>query len=172
MFEFDSDIPLVSTACLMAVILQQAQAGDVTLASCEARTKALFDKTGDAPSLPAEELRERLAGHIRDLAIAGLLSGAGPAWRLTERGRFALREHPDGIDPSVLMQYPEFAAHIRKRAAGVCSADPRLRSYDEGYCAGRDGRTFTSNPYAQDTADHLSWENGWMQELEDSQRSV
>lgn len=170
---FENDFPLVSTACFMAVILQQAAEGAVTLPDCEERTRALFDKAGDRPGLPPAEISDRLAGHIRDLAIAGLLSGTGPgAWRLTERGRFAIREHPDGVDPSVLMQYPEYAAYIRSRAAGVSRADPRPKSYDEGYCARQDGRSFTANPYAQDTADHLSWENGWMQELEDSQRGI
>ena len=84
-------------------------------------------------------------------------------WRLTERGIAALREHPDGLDQSDLMQYPEYAAHVRATAHHSSGMDPRENSYDQGYQARRDGLPLTANPYAFDSVDHQSWENGWME---------
>ncbi|WP_264213710.1 ribosome modulation factor [Leisingera thetidis] len=167
---FENDFPLLSTASLVALILHRAGTGPVTLDSCEEALAALFRQAGETPGLPPEALRGRLAGHLSDLEIARILEPAGPgSWQLTSRGRTALQRHPDGLDQTDLARYPEFAAHLRATAHQPCGMDPRPASYDEGYLARRSGQRFTANPYAFDSIDHLSWENGWMEALDEQQ---
>ncbi|TMV03708.1 hypothetical protein FGK63_18745 [Ruegeria sediminis] len=160
---FENDFPLLSTPSLSALILHKAEAGPVTLESCEAALAALFRQANETPGLPPETLRRRLAAQLSDLEIARILEpDAGGGWRLTERGLAALRQHPDGLDRSDLVQYPEFAAHIRETAHHSSGMDPRENSFGEGFQARREGLPLTANPYAFDSVDHQSWENGWM----------
>ena len=167
---FKDDFPLVSAPGLMALILKQAETGDVTLNSCAHRVDALFADARKVPALPPEEIRERLDGHIRDLVIARLLEpGREGVWLLTERGRMAIHRHPDGVGPSVLNEFPEYAAHIEAAARRATGMDPHSTSYDQGYQARRQGQHFTVNPYKFDIVDHLSWENGWMQALDEEE---
>ncbi|MGR3760614.1 ribosome modulation factor [Roseobacteraceae bacterium NS-SX3] len=164
---FENDYPLLSTPSLMALILHRAGGGPVTLGSCEAALEALFRQANETPALPPEALRRRLSRHLSDLETARILEPqVDGAWHLTERGRDALRRHPGGLDHSVLVKYPEFAAHLRATAHHSCGMDPRSSSYDQGYQARLAGEPFTANPYAFDSADHLAWENGWMEALE------
>jgi ribosome modulation factor len=151
----------------MALILHSAQDGPVSVEGCAARLDALFAEAGEDPALTPEERRDRLADRIRDLEIAQLLDRTEEGtWRLTDRGETAIRRNPDGVDWSVLTQYPEFAAHLRENAAHPAGMDPRSDSYSQGYAAGQEGAPFTANPYPASTVDHLSWENGWMQALD------
>lgn len=164
----DDETPLLSTPSLTALILRQAKAGPVTLDGLAAALDALFGVAREAPVLTADQRLARLSGNLRDLAIARLLEPAGDgAWRLTDRGRDALILNPEGVDASELVGYPEFAAHIRATQGVPAGMDPRAASYDEGYDAGRAGQSFTLNPYTPNTVDHQSWENGWMQALDD-----
>ena len=161
---FEDDFPLLSTPSLVALIMHRAEAGPVTLETCEAALADLFRQANEEPGLPPEELRQRLAGHLSDLEIARIMEpDADGKWRLTERGIAALKQHPDGLDQSDLMQYPEFAAHIRATAHHSSGMDPRETSYDLGYKARRDGQPLTANPYEFDSVDRQSWENGWME---------
>lgn len=165
---FPDDYPLLSDPSLTTLILHLAEAGDISAETCAARLAALLAQAHEPPPLPAEAIAARLAAHIGQLAIAGLLVPVTPGvWALTDRGRAELRRHPDGTDASDLARYPEYAAHIRNAAGGAAQADPRAVSYDEGYEARRDGRPYTANPHPPSTADYLSWENGWMQALDD-----
>ncbi|MFY0312334.1 hypothetical protein ACFMBG_20835 [Leisingera sp. D0M16] len=172
---FENDFPLLSTASLVALILHKAKSGPVTLDSCEKALDGLFRQANETPGLPPQDLRERLAGHLADLEIAGILvpgepvPGEAASWRLTSRGHQALMRHPEGLDQTDLAKYPEFAAHLRDTAHQPCGMDPREKSYDEGYRARRGGVPFTANPYAFDSIDHLSWENGWMEALDEQQ---
>ncbi len=167
---FENDFPLLSTPSLIALILHRAEAGAVTLDGCAERLAALYDEAREAPALTPEAIRTRLAGHLRQLEIARLLEPASDgAWRLTDRGRQAIQRDLKGVDFADLMEYPEFAAHIRASAGRLPGMDPRAASYDEGYEAGREGRSFTANPYTANTVDHIAWENGWMQALDEKQ---
>ncbi|KIC22622.1 hypothetical protein RA20_01775 [Leisingera sp. ANG-Vp] len=167
---FDNDFPLLSAASLVALILHRAGSGPVTLTSCEDALANLFRQANEDPGLPEADLRSLLAGHLKDLEIARILKAAGQdGWELTPRGRHALKQHPEGLDQTDLVKYPEFAAHLRNTAHQSCGMDPRMNSYDEGYLARRRGLSFTANPYAFDNVDHQSWENGWMEALEERQ---
>lgn len=166
---FENDYPLLSTPSLTALILQLGEAGDITLDACMTRFAALLAAAHEPPSLPSEAIRERFATHLRQLEIARLAEPVATGmWRLTDRGREALRLNPGGVDPSILIRYPEYAAHIRARAHRSGTMDPRTGCYDEGYEARRRGLPYTANPNAFFTADFLSWEYGWMEALDES----
>jgi len=68
------------------------------------------------------------------------------------------------------MAYPEFARHVRGLELSRVEMDPRAGSYDQGYYAYWTGRTPADNPYAPDSADHLGWENGWSEALDEDFR--
>ncbi|MFW8593240.1 hypothetical protein [Cribrihabitans neustonicus] len=166
---FEDDYPLLSMPSLVALILHRAAEGPVTLADCEAALMALFRRAEETPALPPEELRGKLSSHLDALEIARLLRRDGSsAWQLTERGRQTLERHPEGLDQTDLMKFPEYARHLHQTAHHPCGMDPRGSTYEAGYKAQRDGRSFTTNPHAFDSADHLAWGNGWMQAQEDA----
>jgi len=165
---FKDDYPLLGDASLTTLLLHLAAGGDVTVAAGIARVTALLGAAHEPAGLPADALGERIGRNIGEMTLAGLLAPAAPgAWAITDRGRAQLRRHPEGTDPSDFMRYPEYAAHVRQKARRTSAADPRAASYDEGYESRREGQPFTANPYAPSTADCLSWENGWMQALDD-----
>lgn len=167
---FENDFPLLGTPSLTAVILQSGAAGAVTVADCTDRLAALLAMAHERLPIPRDEIRERFAGHIRQFEIAGLLAPAGAGvWKLSPRGEAAVRQHPQGLDPSDLMLYPEYAAHVRTSAQSRAETDPRARSYDAGFGARRDGQPFTANPHTLNSADFLAWENGWMEALDEEQ---
>ena len=167
----EDEAPLLSTPSLTALILRQAEAGPVSVDSLMAALDALFGTARETPARPASERRVLLLRALRDLEIAHLLRAeANGGWRITDRGSDALFRQPGGIDGTDLMAYPEYAAHVRAEAGPSAASDPRGSSYDAGYDACRAGMGFTTNPYTQNTVDHLSWENGWMQALDDAAR--
>ncbi|MCA8879179.1 MAG: hypothetical protein KDA73_04300 [Rhodobacteraceae bacterium] len=163
----EDDVPLLSTPSLTALILHQAAAGPVTLDSLSAALDALFDTANVAPAASLDERRALLDNQLAELAVAGLLRQGEDGLRLTDRGQDALFRHPNGVDGSDLVAYPEYAAHVRRTESAPAGMDPRGSSYDEGYAARRSGQNFTANPYTLNTVDHQSWENGWMQALDD-----
>ena len=168
----EDEAPLLSTPSLTALILRRAEAGPVTLDGLMAALDALFGAAREAPALAAADRQALLLRALRDMAIAGLVRDGGPAgWQITDRGSDALFRQPGGIDGSDLMAYPEYAAHVRATAGHAAGMDPRGSSYDEGYAAQRAGLPFTANPHAAQSVDHLSWENGWMQALDDPEPS-
>ena len=166
------EYPLLNTPNLMAIILREASAGPATLARCAARLQALLARADERPPFGPEEVASRLEVLIRYLAEARLISrGTDGSFALTERGGAALAEHPQGFDTADLMVYPEFARYIRglERRRGL--ADARAGGYDEGYYAYWTGENPADNPYNPDSADHLAWENGWSEALDEDFRS-
>lgn len=169
---FDNDHPLMSTASLTALILHAADAGPITLDSCAGRLDALFARAGKTPGLSDEDRRARLARQLEHLQIARILEPAAQdALQLTERGRQALQDYPDGLDQTVLVKYDEFADYLQRTAHHPAGMDPRIGAYDAGYSARLDGLAFDTNPYSENTVDHQSWENGWMQAQEKDSRA-
>lgn len=166
---FEDDYPLLSMPSLTALILHRAAEGPVTLDDCKAALLALFRQAEETPALSGDELCGKLSGQLEALETARLLRREdGAAWHLTERGRQTLDRHPDGLDQTDLMKFPEYADHLRRTAHHPCGMDPRGNTYEAGYRAQQDGRSFTANPHAFDSADHLAWGNGWMQAQEDA----
>ena len=108
---------------------------------------------------------------IRYLTEARLIVG-GPdgGFQITERGRAALADHPQGFDTADLMVHPEFARYIRSLERRRRPIDARAGGYDQGYDAYWTGRDPADNPFGSDSADHLAWENGWSEALDEDFR--
>lgn len=164
------EFPLLNTPHLILVILREAAAGETSLDACLARLRQLLAQTHETPPYGEAEIRARLDLLRRYLVEARLIAGTdGERFAITPRGREALAEHPQGFDLADLMAYPEFAHFIRAlaRARAAGRMDPRTPAYDEGYSAYRAGATLADNPHPSDSSDHLAWENGWFEALDE-----
>ncbi len=115
-----------------------------------------------------DELAARCGRTVGWLREAGLIEAGDGHWALTARGRAALAEHPQGMDLADLAAYPDFAAFLERRGRRG-RPEPRSDGYDEGFAARRAGKAFTDNPYGFGSADHLGWENGWCEALDEEE---
>ncbi len=167
----DDELPLINTPNLMMLILHEAQEGPATVASCAAHLRRLAETTDESLPLSPDEIDARIAAHLRYLSAARLVEQHMDGWRLTDRGSAALTRHPKGFDLADMMEYREFADYMHARTHHSAGMDARPASYDAGYAARLEGAQMTANPHGESTADHQSWENGWMQALEDQQRA-
>lgn len=179
---FAEDIPLLNTPNLVALVLRAAEEGGASAETCADRLESLFRRTGETPAMGRDGLVARCGRTIGWLREAGLLEaaaceagplgagpeGAGERWVLTARGREALAAHPQGMDLADLASYPEFAAYLERRARGE-RPERRSGGYDEGFEAHRAGKAFTDNPHGFGSADHLGWENGWCEALDEAE---
>ena len=166
------EYPLLNTPNLMLVILREAEAGATSVEACARRLHRLLALTREEPPFAEDEILARLDALRRHLEAARMVAPAdgdadGDGFTITPRGREALAEHPAGFDLADLMVYPEFADFIRRLARAREQMDPRTPAYDEGYSAYRSGARLAENPYNSDTVDHLAWENGWFEALDE-----
>lgn len=166
---FDNDYTFLATPNLLAMILREARDGGTDRAECLARLDDLLRRTEGAPDAGSAAVGERLDRHLRWLEVAGLIEGED-RYALTERGEEVLARHPRGVDLGDLKRFPEFAAYMSETAHHSAGMDPRLGSYDAGYAAGRAGEPYVANPHPLNSVDHTSWENGWMQALDENDR--
>ena len=164
------EYPLLNTPNLVALILREAAEGPTTLATCLARLQGLLDQVHEHPPFAPAEVSSRLETLVRYLTEARLLAVDGEGIALTERGRAALVEHPAGLDTADLMAYPEFARYLRGLQLRRGPLDARATGYDQGFYAYWTGETPADNPYGSDSADHLAWENGWSEALDEDFR--
>jgi hypothetical protein len=156
------EYPLLSYADLMLTILTVASGEPASLADCLDHLRRTLDKAHEHPPVSAEEVRRRLATAKHFLLAARLLTPlADERFHITERGRRVLADNPMGVDDTVLMQFPEFRALIKRSGEPAAHDDPRPREYEEGYEAYQDGKMPADNPYEFDCIEHLAWENGW-----------
>ena len=125
----------------------------------------------EPPPADLEELRARLEEVEAKLARAGLILPADPeGFEITDRGRRMLDEHPDGIDESLLVGFPEYRSAVAERSVSGSPA-PSAAAYDAGYAAWLAGRALSDNPHPADRRDHLDWQNGWSQARDDGLKS-
>jgi restriction system protein len=165
------EYPLLNIPNMVAIILREAAGGAATLAGCGAQLQALLDRADEHPPFGPEDAASRLQMLIRYLAEARLIAHAADgSFALTDRGRAALAEHPAGFDGADLMVYPEFARYIRGLGLRRGGMDPRAGGYDAGFHAYLSGESPADNPYPADSADHLAWENGWSEALDEDFR--
>lgn len=166
------EYPLLNTPSMVLVILRQAaERGAATLADCVDALNARLDQADERPPFTREDVESRLAMLVRYLAEAKLLTVAPDGrFTATARGRAALVDHPQGFDVADLMAYPEFARHIRGLELRRNGMDPRAGGYDAGFYAYWTGQIPADNPYSADSADHLAWENGWSEALDEDFR--
>jgi hypothetical protein len=167
----DDDEPiLLHEPDLMLAILRVARRQPARLDDALAELGANLEAAGEPDPADPEDLRRRLREAARLLqAAAAIAPEETDRYRLTERGLRLIAEHPDGVDASVLEDYPEFRAFIRARSRGRPDDDPHLPAYIAGMDAFRAGQPSDANPFADDSSDHLAWENGWA-EGRDSRR--
>ena len=163
--------PLLHEPDLMLAVLRMSGGGRATLDDCIRHLKTLLRMAHEPPPADLEELRARLEEVEAKLARAGLIRPAGPdGFEITDRGRRMLEEHPDGVDESLLVRFPEYRAPAAERSAAG-SPVPGAAAYDAGYAARLAGRMLSDNPHPPDRRDHLDWENGWSQARDDGLES-
>jgi hypothetical protein len=161
------EYPLLNTPHLVLVLLGAAEKGPATVEDCVRNLAALLDRADEHPPVAEDEMRRRFGMLRRQLAIARLVKPSGEeGFTLTERGREALEAHPQGFDIPDLMDYPEFARHVRGAAQEEDTGGPRIPAYDAGFAAYGEGFELADNPHPEDSSDHLAWENGWFEALD------
>lgn len=148
---------------LMLALLCSARHGPATVEDARRRLERNLALAHEPAPSDVSDLQERLNHAAFMLTAAGAVAPVPEGgWRLTDRGRQLLKEHPKGVDQTVLRTFPEFRAalaEIGSRRGPV--DDPRLSTFEDGMRAFSQGRPLTDNPYPSDTNDHLAWECGW-----------
>ncbi|MDX1709603.1 MAG: hypothetical protein R3316_00525 [Rhodovibrionaceae bacterium] len=165
------DYSILHQPALMHILLREAQEATTLEACLQELDRELAMAKESPPVGEAEKLR--LLGRARlTAAKAGLIEphgesdpedGTSQPFQLTERGRLMLRENPMGVDESVLMRFPDFAAQIRAQSQDRHIDDAAEAQYDMGFAAYRGGKSLADNPFPFDTVEHLAWENGWFE---------
>jgi hypothetical protein len=166
------DYPLLNTPNLILVLLRAAEEGPATLGAAQAALAALLAQAHEHPPVGPGDVAPRLAMLVRYLAEARLVAiGADGSFALTPRGQDALSRHSEGFDVADLAAYPEFARYLRGiELRRTRPDDPRASGYDQGFYAYWSGATPAENPFAEDSADHLAWENGWSEAFDEDYR--
>lgn len=171
------DYPLLNEPNIMLIALRSALKSPAAPDDCMARLLKSLRHAGESPPPDLAPLRRRVSTAFRCLSIAGLLAlTEGSRYAITQRGRQVLRDHPTGVDSSVLVSFPEFRSYIHrprreKQEGAEAHPSPRaLSPYDEGYSAYLHGREITDNPYEYDATGHMEWENGWSEAHEEEAR--
>lgn len=158
--------PLLNSPHLIGIILRGAGKGEGTMQACLHRLRKLLAQSNEPASLGEDEIRAQFERLILHLSKARLINGdAGNGFTLTERGRQALTNSPEGFATADLMAYPEYALFVRTEARSHATSDPHASAFDLGSDAFRSGQSRSDNPYNPDSADHLAWQNGWSSAL-------
>ncbi len=150
------DTPLLHLPNLMNALLR---IGCRPGACLEDAVAALRQERAVAHEAEVQIDEETLTRALEHLRVAGLVEP--DALRTTRRGRLALRDHPLGIDDSVLMEFSEFRSWVESLSAGAPPENPHALEFQRGWLAAQEGREDTDNPFAVDTAQHAAWSDGW-----------
>jgi ribosome modulation factor len=157
-----SEYPLLNRPALMLLVLRTAAAQPATMRDCRIRLAEELNRIHEKPDVSESAIAAELDEVSKHLEAAGLLARShGESFSLTARGRQVLRDHPLGVDETVLASFGEYRKFIAAFARHKTIDDPRPARYDEGYAAQQEGRSLSENPYPADSVDHLAWENGW-----------
>lgn len=164
-FQMDlEDRPLLHFADLTLALLRAASDDAATIADVAELLRRDLERAQELPMPGEREIAVHLHRAQRHLVAARLLEMLpGERVRITPRGRDALRRHPDGIDDSVLMEFDEFRSWMEGLFAHSPPEDARRREFLFGWNAQSEGAELTDNPFASDTAQHASWEDGWLE---------
>jgi hypothetical protein len=146
----------------MLALLRAAESGPAQKADAVARLMANLAIAHEPEPVDRNELERRLAEASAMLEAAGAIDRcAKGGFQLTRRGADLLRDHPEGVDGSLLATFPEFQAWLEARQLRETEDDPRTPAYRAGVRAFNEGRLLTDNPFPFDHPDHLAWECGW-----------
>ena len=163
----DDEPALLHEPDLMLAILRAARQGPAGLDDAMARLHANLVAAHEPLPEPEGDLRRRLERAALLLRGADAIAPAGDdRFRLTARGARLLAEHPDGVDESVLLAFPEFRAFLTALSPKRFEDDPRLPAFQAGMQAFAERRSIADNPHAFDSVDHLAWECGWSEARE------
>jgi len=169
------EIPLLNMASVMLAVLKAAAQHAVTAADCVARLLRNLARVHEDAESQRGELEQRVAIALGELTAAGLVAAAGEGrFRLTARGRTVLDQHPLGVDETVLAEFREFREFVKRLAPrpGECETPgpktPANQAYLDGYGACMAGRRMTDNPHPVDTAEHMAWDAGWFEAMDEA----
>lgn len=155
---------LLHFADLALALLRAAQDQAAELDAAARRLAGHRRRAGEGEPVDPAELRSRLDRARRHLVAARLLDMLDATrFRITPRGRAVLHDHPDGIDDSVLMDFPEFRAWVERLTTRPPPEDSRTREFQRGWAAMAEGCDLGDNPFAPETAQHAAWEDGWLE---------
>ncbi len=156
--------PALHDAAINLTILRAAARGGRSLVDCVGYFHKHLTQGHEPARVGRIELLARLQQAKSSLAECRLIERLDDGLlEITERGRKVLREHPLGIDNSVLMTFPEFRAYFQRTSQARAPEDARPGEFEEGYAAYQEGKLPADNPYETDSAGHLAWENGWFE---------
>lgn len=151
---------------LMLALLKVAERREAALDDALALLARDRAQAGEPADIPTSHILVRLSRARRRLAAAGLIEQAGGnRFRITARGRDVLREHPEGVDDSVLVNFPEYRAWLSQAVAHPPPEDARRPEFLDGWSAFLEGAPLTGNPFASQTAQHAAWEDGWLEAM-------
>src|SRR5690606_29069777 len=123
--------------------------GETGIEDCVEVLRSTLERAGERPPVARTELVLHLDRVRRSLMRAHLLAPTeGGRFRITERGRNALKDHPMGLDDTVLMEFPECREFVQETPTQPSAAGPHSRDYAEGYLAFRAGKGLADNPHA------------------------
>lgn len=168
----DDEPILLHEPDLMLAILRAAWRHPAGLDDALAELRSYRLAAGEPEPPDKDDLLRRLTEAVEYLEAAQAIAADGPErYRLTERGRRLIAEHPDGVDASVLHAFPEFRRFIAARGGGRPEDDPRLPAYTQGLEAFAHGQPIEANPHPDESSDHLAWESGWTEGRDATRRS-
>lgn len=151
---------------LMLALLKVAERREAALDDALALLTHDRAEAGEPADIPSGRILARLNRARRRLAAAGLIEQAGGnRFRITPRGSDVLHKHPEGVDDSVLMDFPEFQAWLAETIAHPPPEDARRPEFLDGWSAFLGGAPLTGNPFASQTAQHAAWEDGWLEAM-------
>lgn len=174
--DFDDD-PLLNDSNVMLVALRTATQAPTTPDACLARLNRIIRRAGATEAGSPAELHKLVKRAFHYLCMAGLLDpDQDGVCTITKRGRDVLRDHPTGVDFSVLEAFPEFRSYLRhpwpdrdEEGEFGPGVEPKM-AYDQGFAAFKLGQPLTDNPHDSDTVNHLEWENGWFEARKENSR--
>jgi hypothetical protein len=161
--EFE-EYPLLNFPELVGALLRASGDQAATVQDAALLLAGALAEAHEDPPVTDDELLTHLDEARRHVAAALLVEMLDERhFRITPRGRAVLHSHPEGIDDSVLSQFPEFRHWLTRTHAHPPAEDARARDFQRGWLAQRDGRDLTDNPFATDTAQHQAWQDGWLE---------
>lgn len=158
------DAPLLHFPDLVLAVLRAGRDGPATLADAARLLSRDRDLAHEDARIDPDEMSAHLDRARRHLWAAQAIEMLdGLRFRTTPRGVALLRAHPAGVDDGVLMDYPEFRAWLQALQHLAPPEDPRPREFLDGWTASQRGCALEDNPFAAETAQHDSWEDGWLE---------
>lgn len=172
------EIPLINMANVMLAVLKAAAERPVRQSDCIDRLTRHLRQVREDPELHRPELEAGVQRAVGELSAVGLIEKTPEGrFRLTPRGHTVLEQHPMGVDETVLAEFREFRDFVRRLSPssqgskGNSVEAPTLsstRAYLDGYGTYAAGRPMTENPHPVDTAEHMAWDAGWFEALDEA----